>query len=109
MQKGLTTSFCSKTERQYPPSSARDNRVYSLTTGQYTPTSRAGLPESPTPEGTREDRSIQRPDAIIRCDAIARVFAEEEDSDGVLKSGHPPWILMLGEVLQVCATLHACY
>lgn len=91
-----------------------DNRVYGLTTGQYTPTSRAGFAGKSTPEGTRED-PFNPLDLMLSSGAtfIARGYSRrKKDLDGVLKRAVLHRGFSFVEVLQVCATFydaHACY
>ncbi|HEX3001927.1 MAG TPA: thiamine pyrophosphate-dependent enzyme [Methanoregula sp.] len=83
-----------------------DNRVYGLTTGQYTPTSPLGFRGKSTPAGTAE-LPINPPELMLACGAtfIARGYTKKMDQlkalirDGVAHKG-----FSFIDVLQICAT-----
>lgn len=91
-----------------------DNRVYGLTTGQYTPTSPPGFAGKSTPEGTHED-PINPPDLMLASGAtfIARSYSRDKKGMAeVLKRAILHKGFSFVEVLQVCASFydaHACY
>ncbi|NVO67694.1 thiamine pyrophosphate-dependent enzyme [Methanofollis tationis] len=83
-----------------------DNRVYGLTTGQYTPTSYEGFRGRSTPEGVRE-RPINPLELMLASGAtfVARAYTRKIDH---LKTVLKAAILHRGfsfiDVLQICAT-----
>ncbi|TAJ44866.1 thiamine pyrophosphate-dependent enzyme [Methanofollis fontis] len=83
-----------------------DNRVYGLTTGQYTPTSKMGFPGRSTPAGVRES-PINPLEVMLASGAtfVARGYTRQMDH---LKSILKAAILHRGfsfvDVLQICAT-----
>lgn len=91
-----------------------DNRVYGLTTGQYTPTSPLGFAGKSTPEGTYED-PFNPLDLMLASGAtfIARSYSRDKKGmAGVLRRAIQHKGFSFVEVLQVCASFydaHACY
>ncbi|MDO9539197.1 MAG: thiamine pyrophosphate-dependent enzyme [Methanocalculus sp.] len=91
-----------------------DNRVYGLTTGQYTPTSPPGFTGRSTPEGTHED-PFNPLDLMLASGAtfIARAYSRDKKGMAeVLKRAIRHKGFSFVEVLQVCASFydaHACY
>ncbi len=88
-----------------------DNRVYGLTTGQYTPTSERGFKGKSTPAGTIED-PINPLDLMLHSGAtfIARGYSRQIDQlKGLMRQGfdHPGFAFI--DTLQVCATYHNLY
>ena len=83
-----------------------NNRVYGLTTGQYTPTSPRGFKGKSTPLGTRED-PINPVELMLASGAtyIARGYSKKMDllrtliREGI---GHKGFAFI--DVLQICAT-----
>lgn len=83
-----------------------NNRVYGLTTGQYTPTSPRGFKGKSTPRGTRED-PFNPLELMLASGAtyVARGYSKKMDllqtliRDGV---GHRGFAFI--DVLQICAT-----
>ncbi|MBR1368604.1 2-oxoglutarate synthase [Methanocalculus chunghsingensis] len=91
-----------------------DNRVYGLTTGQYTPTSPPGFAGKSTPEGVKED-PFNPLDLMLSAGAtfIARSYSRDKKGmEEVLKAAIQHKGFSFVEVLQVCATfydVHTCY
>ncbi|AGB01821.1 thiamine pyrophosphate-dependent enzyme [Methanoregula formicica] len=83
-----------------------DNRVYGLTTGQYTPTSPLGFKGKSTPSGTAE-LPLNPLELMLACGAtfIARGYTKKMDQlrtlirEGVMHKG-----FSFIDVLQICAT-----
>jgi 2-oxoglutarate ferredoxin oxidoreductase subunit beta len=83
-----------------------DNRVYGLTTGQYTPTSPLGFKGKSTPSGTAE-LPLNPVELMLACGAtfIARGYTKKMDQlrtlirEGVAHKG-----FSFIDVLQICAT-----
>jgi len=83
-----------------------NNRVYGLTTGQYTPTSPRGFKGKSTPLGTRED-PINPVELMLASGAtyIARGYSKKMDQLRTLVRegiGHKGFAFI--DVLQICAT-----
>ena len=91
-----------------------DNRIYGLTTGQYTPTSPQGLTGKSTPDGTKED-PFNPLDLMLASGAtfIARTYSRDKRGmEDVLKRAIRHNGFSFVEVLQVCASfydVHTCY
>jgi 2-oxoglutarate ferredoxin oxidoreductase subunit beta len=83
-----------------------DNRVYGLTTGQYTPTSYEGFRGRSTPEGVRE-RPINPLELMLASGAtfVARAYTRKIDHlKTVLKAAMLHRGFSFIDVLQICAT-----
>jgi len=85
-----------------------DNRVYGLTTGQFTPTSPVGFKGRSTPAGNVE-RPLNPPELMLASGAtfIARGYTRKLKSlKAVIKEGimHPGFSFV--EILQICATYY---
>ena len=88
-----------------------DNRVYGLTTGQYTPTSPRGYRGKSTPAGVLED-PINPLDLMLHSGAtfIARGYSRQlEQLKALIRQGfdHPGFAFI--DTLQVCATYNNLY
>lgn len=83
-----------------------DNRVYGLTTGQYTPTSYMGFRGKSTPLGSFEEPF--NPMELMLCSGatyIARGYTKKMDSlQRVIREGIDHRGFSFVEVLQICAT-----
>jgi len=88
-----------------------DNRVYGLTTGQYTPTSPSGFRGRSTPDGTVE-KPLNPLELMLACGAtyIARGYShgieqlQQLFKEAILHRG-----FSLVDVLQVCVSYHNLY
>jgi len=83
-----------------------DNRVYGLTTGQYTPTSYEGFRGRSTPDGVRE-RPINPLELMLASGAtfVARAYTRKmEHLKTVLKAAVLHRGFSFVDVLQICAT-----
>jgi 2-oxoglutarate ferredoxin oxidoreductase subunit beta len=83
-----------------------NNRVYGLTTGQYTPTSPLGFRGRSTPDGTKED-PINPLEMMLGCGAgfIARGYTRKQDQlRSIMKAGIRHRGFAFIDVLQICAT-----
>jgi len=88
-----------------------DNRVYALTTGQYTPTSPFGFKGRSTPEGTQE-RPINPMELMLASGAtyIARGYSGNIPLlKKIIKEAISHKGFSLVEVLQVCVTFNNLY
>ncbi|MBU0629633.1 MAG: 2-oxoacid:ferredoxin oxidoreductase subunit beta [Candidatus Margulisbacteria bacterium] len=88
-----------------------DNRVYALTTGQYTPTSPLGYKGRSTPTGTHE-HPLNPLELLLAAGAtyLARGYnARTEQLKGLIKEAilHPGFALI--DLLQVCVTFYNQY
>jgi 2-oxoglutarate ferredoxin oxidoreductase subunit beta len=83
-----------------------NNRVYGLTTGQYTPTSPLGFRGRSTPGGTKED-PINPLEMMLGSGAgfIARGYTRKQDQlRSIMKAGIRHRGFAFIDVLQICAT-----
>lgn len=85
-----------------------DNRVYGLTTGQFTPTSPSGFRGRSTPEGTSE-KPFNPLELVLAAGAtfVARGYTgKKEQLAGLIRKGVMHRGFSMIEILQICATYH---
>ena len=83
-----------------------DNRVYGLTTGQYTPTSPPGYKGKSTPSGT-EERPLNPLDLMLASGAtyIARGYTRQmQELEDLIRGGIHHQGFSFVDILQICAT-----